>query len=175
MFEQGQQAVGCESQVLLAASDAANEHLRPPYRYRLEGRGVRQRLRLVSSNGTHLVLQTEDAFWGSKPTETTLEVAAKEVDCAGLPVAAPSCLWVRELRRAPGPQASDADWHRFYGSIEGYRHRSGTNERVELRHYPLKLRGGWVSSYVLNYAAPWTSPPDERQGSVGGEAPHDSP
>lgn len=168
---EGQQALGCEDKVAMATSDAADKYLVPPYRYRLEGQGVRQRLHLTGHDGTQLVLQTEDAFWGSRPVAMTLEVAAKEVDCQGLLVAASSCLWVREVRYLLGRRIPVSDWHRFYGPIQGYRHTPGRNERVHLRHYPLRLRGGSVNAYVLERVEPLAPSTQDRDGTVGGEVP----
>lgn len=173
--DQVQQAVGCTNHLAQATSIAVHEHLLSPYRYRLEGQGVRQRLHLTSRNGTQLVLQTEDAAWGSKPVEMTLEVAAKEVDCEGLLVAASRCLWVRELHYVLGRRVSASDWHRFYGPIEGYRHSPGAHELVRVRHYPLMLRGRLVSSYALDYATPSAPEPTHVNGTVGGAVAHDRP
>lgn len=163
-----QQAVGCYSQRARATSAAISEHLSPPYRYRLDGQGVHQRLRLTGRNGTELILQTEDALWGSKPVAMTLEVAADEVGCYGVPGAGLDCMRVRELRSVRGRQTPVSDWYRFYGPIEGYRHSPGAHEFVHVRHYPLKLRGRLVSSYALDYATPWAPEPTEENGTVGG-------
>ncbi|MGO1002533.1 DUF4377 domain-containing protein [Lysobacter sp. CA196] len=130
---------------------------------------------MTSRNGTQLVLQTQDALWGSKPVETTLEVAAKEVDCEGLPAAASGCLWVRELHYVLGRRVSASDWQRFYGPIEGYRHPPGAHELVRVRHYPLRLRDRLVSAYALDYATPWTPEPTHENGSAGGAVAHDRP
>lgn len=163
-----QQTLGCVNHLVQATSIAVHEHLLSPYRYRLEGQGVRQRLRLTSRNGTQLVLQTQDAPWGSKPVALTLEVAADETDCRGVAGGGLHCLSVREWRSAGGRRVPASDWYRFHGPIEGYRHRPGAHELVRVRHYPLKLRDRLVSAYALDSATPWMPEPTEVGGSVGG-------
>ncbi|ALN61413.1 putative lipoprotein [Lysobacter antibioticus] len=163
-----QQTLGCLNHLAQATSIAVHEHLLSPYRYRLEGHGVRQRLRLTSRNGTQLVLQTQDALWGSQPVERLLEVAAEEVGCEGVPGGGARCMSVRELRSVRGRRAPVSAWYRFFGPIEGYRHAPGAHELVRVRHYPLRLRDRLVGAYALDYATPWTPEPTEENGTVGG-------
>jgi heat shock protein HslJ len=167
----GQQTVGCDSRLATATSIAVNEQLSSPFRYRLDGHGVHQRLRLTGRNGTQWVLQTRDAPWGSKPVALALEVAADETDCRGVSGGSLQCLSVREWRWAMGRRVPASDWYRFHGPIEGYRHRPGAHELVRVRHYPLKLRDRLVSAYALDSATPWMPEPTEVGGSVGGPAP----
>ncbi|QWP77840.1 META domain-containing protein [Lysobacter sp. K5869] len=128
-----QTTVGCLDARASGAATPARVHLSPPFRFALDGEGVRQRLRLTSSDGSRFVLQTTDAVWGARALPLVLEIAPDERNCDDV-FGEPRCLWVRRLS-TDAQLRPVSDWYRFADAIRDYRHRPGTHEALVLDYY----------------------------------------
>ncbi len=144
----------CEA-VLMEADSALSAVLGQPLRVELTP-APNPELRLSTATQQTLSFRGEPtlrSLYGA-PKRVFLEVAAQAVDCAPTPVAAGSCLQVRELRfdgkglrkDPPGP------WHPFAEPIEGYTHTPGVRNVLRIDRYERRPAPAGASPvrYVLD-------------------------
>ncbi|MEH6418404.1 hypothetical protein [Pseudomonas sp. CGJS7] len=123
----------------LTAMDAALvRHVAPPYRYRVEGQGVRQRWFLTTRDGSELILQTVDAPYGHPGRRLYLQASGERRDCGQPGSPGRLCPWVREVEPDVHGQTLRvrSQWRPFTAPIDGYSPESGKHELLTLRHYP---------------------------------------
>lgn len=163
--------IGTSHERSTLTDNALRDHLRPPFGYWLEGSGAAQRLHLIGTDRTHLILHTIDAAYGVKGESLSLEVAPQQQACRSAERAPMSdgCLKVRKLKWVDHMPQPASEWFALpRNAFDGQRPTPGRHQELKVRYYPsLTQRASGYGSYVVDQARSYDQiPVVETRGNV---------